>query len=70
LIAEVLVNDLEPIRESHHGLSRSVEHGVAAVKVQNLRGLDSRMNEILVRRVEGMINAEVLGSRRAQIASL
>src|SRR5580692_3615191 len=62
LITEVFVDDLEPIGKLHHRLARSVEHDVTAVKIQDLRRLDGRVEKILVCGVQGMIDTKILGS--------
>src|SRR5260370_2562774 len=58
LIAEVLVEGLEPVGQGHGGVAARVGGDVAVVDVHHVGGFDEGVRKIFVGRVEGMVNLE------------
>jgi len=58
LVTEIAVESAEILGEHHRRIAVSVRDDVAAVDVHHVRRLDDRMVEVLVGRIQGMIDAE------------
>src|SRR5215467_16391014 len=62
LIAEIGVDGLEPVGETNFSVALSVGSDVAAVYVHHFRRLDGGVIEVLIGRIERVIDLEVLGA--------
>jgi hypothetical protein len=58
LIAEITVQRLKPIGELNHGIAVPVSDDIAVVDVHHVGRFDKRVIEVLVRRIEWVIDLE------------
>src|SRR5437899_2861956 len=58
LVSEILIQSLKPIRERDNGLTVRSEDDDAIIDILHVRALDEGVIEVLVGRIERMINLE------------
>src|SRR5215213_914478 len=69
LVAEVAVQSLEPLRKSDYGLAVRARYHIAAVDVEDFGGFNRGVKEVLIFRVERVIDLEVLRACHVEIAA-
>src|SRR5579863_439443 len=61
LVTEVSVEGLKPLWQLHRYMATAIRGDVAGVDVHHLRGFDRGVNQVLVCRIQRMVDPEVLG---------